>query len=317
MDEATLTALRQRMGDEYLGKRLRSQVEHMVRNPGQGKGGLHYENSPLFVHVTRLALRLSGLMGRGQRNALQFRLTENPVPFRSLPPAFAGLRILHLSDLHLDGWPGLGGRIAQAITGSAFDLCVLTGDFRFFDAGRYAHIEEELCALAPALRCRLGSYAILGNHDFIEMAPIIEGAGIRLLLNEGLALEQNGSRLWLAGLDDAHFYGVHDFERALRGAPADGPRILLAHSPELLAEAARRGFGLYLAGHTHAGQICLPGGFAPLVNARCERKYAAGAWQYGRMCGYTSAGVGSSGVFARFNCPPEITIHTLQPASAV
>jgi len=312
MDEYSLLALRERMGDKHLGRRWRAQVDYVVQIVGQGRGRFHYENISLFIHAVGLALRLAGLYRRGQRNALAFVVRENPVALPDLPTAFDGLRILHLSDLHLDGYPGLGSHIARAVSGLRFDLCVLTGDFRFFDTGQYRHIAAELEALAPALHCRFGVYGVLGNHDFIEMAPLLETTGVRLLLNESVALTTAGEALWLVGLDDAHLYGLYDFERGLRGVPTNGVRILLVHSPELIPEAAMRGFSLYLAGHTHAGQMCLPGRRPLFLNARCPRHYTAGPWRFNRMAGYTSAGVGSSGVFARFFCPPEIVIHVLQ-----
>jgi uncharacterized protein len=312
MDELSLTALRQRMGDEYFGKRLRAQVDRVTQLTGRGVGSFHYENVPWLMKVVGLALRLSGLAERGRRNALQFTVRENVVQFPNLPDLFDGLRILQLSDLHLDGFPGLGARIAHAIANVSFDLCVLTGDFRYFDTGRYQHIAEELTALMPALKCRLGIYGILGNHDFIEMAPLIETAGVQLLLNEAVVFDEKGEQLWLIGLDDAHLYGLHDFDKALQRVPPGSARILLVHSPELIPQAAERGMGLYLTGHTHAGQLCLPGGHPVLLNARCERRFTAGRWQHNGMIGYTSAGVGSSGVFARFFCPPEIAVHILR-----
>ncbi len=148
MDELSFNALRLRMGDDYVGQRLRAQVDRMIT--GHGRGGLHFENVPLFVKVADGLLRLSGLKARGQRNALQFAVRETQVPFPGLPQSFDGLRILHLSDLHLDGYAGLGGRLAQVVAGLRFDVCVLTGDFRFADAGRYQHIAE--VALVPALQ---------------------------------------------------------------------------------------------------------------------------------------------------------------------
>lgn len=316
MDEHSFEELRQRIGDEHLGNRLHAQVDHILSVTGQGLGTFHYENISAFFRLIDFTLRLSGMKKIGQDNALRFLVRENPVEFYRLPPSFIGLRILHLSDLHLDGFPGLGRRIAQAVSGLSFDVCVLTGDFRFSDTGRYLHLAEELNALVAACKCRLGIYGVLGNHDFIEMVPLIEGAGVRLLLNESIALQTNDEKLWLVGLDDAHFYGLHNFDQALRGVPADAPKILLVHSPELIPQAAERGFGLYLAGHTHAGQMCLPGGLPVLLNVRCSRQYIAGAWRFNRMSGYTSAGIGSSGVFARFFCPPEVVIHTLQSTNA-
>ncbi len=312
MDEQTFNALRERLGDDHLGKRLRTQVDHILNVMGRGLGMFHYENIPAFTRFVEFSLRLSGLKKIGERNALQFVIRENPVSFPNLPDDFDGLRILHLSDIHIDGYPGLGGYVAKAISGQTFDLCVVTGDFRIWDTGRYLHIVEELNALVPALQCRFGIYGILGNHDFIEMVPMIESTGIPLLMNENITLEVNGSKLWVVGLDDAHFYGTHDLDKALIDVPADAAKVLLAHSPELIPQAASLGFGLYLTGHTHAGQMCLPGGIPILRNARCASKYIAGRWDFNSMSGYTSAGVGCSGVFARFNCPPEIIIHTLK-----
>ncbi len=312
MDEHSLLALRERIGDEHLGRRMRGQVDRTVQLFGLERGGFHYENLPLFAHAVRLTLRVIGLYRRGRRNALALTVRENVVPMQGLPAPLDGLRILHLSDLHLDGYVGFGSHVAKAVSGLDFDACVLTGDFRFFDTGRYEHITAELEALMPALTCPLGIYGILGNHDFIEMVPMLEAAGVRMLLNEAVALTVGGASLWLVGLDDAHLYGVYDFEKGLRHVSPDGPRILLVHSPELIPEASARGFGLYLAGHTHGGQMCLPGGWPLLTNARCPRRYTAGAWQFNGMAGYTSLGTGSSGVFARFFCPPEIVIHVLK-----
>lgn len=311
MDEYSFEALRERIGDEHLGQRMRAQVDHSVQLMGMGRGRFHLENVPLFIRLVERVLRVTGLVRQGRRNALAFRIRENQIKVQHLPPAFDGLHILHLSDLHVDGYLGFGQLVAQAIAGLAFDLCVLTGDFRFYGVGQYERVTAELAALMPALACRYGVYGVLGNHDFVEMVPTLEDAGIRTLINESVALDAGGTKLWLVGLDDPHFYGLHDFDKALRNVPQDAARILLVHSPELISEASARGFDLYLAGHTHGGQICLPGGWPLLVNARCLRRYVAGAWQLDGVAGYTSVGVGSSGVFARYFCPPEIVVHHL------
>lgn len=315
LDEQALLVLRQRIGDAHFEQRLRAQADHAQWRRGRGR--VHLENFGILIRAVHLALRITGLAAWGRRNALALTVRQNTIALPGLPPAFAGLRILHLSDLHFDGFPDFGQRIARTIAGHSFDLVVITGDYRFSMHGGYAHLASELAALAPALACRLGVFGILGNHDLIEMVPMIERAGVRLLLNESapLAHTARGAAVWLVGLDDAHYFGLHDFDKALRGVPADAFRVLLMHSPELLPEAAAHGFGLYLTGHTHGGQICLPGGFAPYMNIRCHPDLISGAWQYGAMRGYTSAGVGSSGVFARFFCPPEIVIHTLMADS--
>jgi predicted MPP superfamily phosphohydrolase len=315
MDEHDLMRLRERMGDHYLGRRLRAQVTRILFIVGQGRGGFHYENVEFIMRVLRGGLHLTGLDRRGRANALALQVRENTVVIPNLPPAFDGLRIAHLSDLHLDGYAGLGRHIAATLADHPFDLAVLTGDYRFHTTGQDAFATRELHELVPALRQqarRFGVLAILGNHDFIEMVPELESAGARTLLNEAHALQDGNVTLWIVGLDDAHYYGVHDFEMALRDIPASDPRILLIHSPEVIPEASARGFALYLTGHTHGGQVCLPGGIPVLVNAKCARRYIAGVWQHNGMAGYTSRGVGSSGVFARFFCPPEIVIHVLR-----
>jgi predicted MPP superfamily phosphohydrolase len=254
-------------------------------------------------------------MEQGQRNALDLQVRERIVPVPGLPAELDGLRILQLSDLHLDGLPGLGANTARRIAGHAFDLAVLTGDYRYHTTGTYAQVEAELADLIPALSCRFGVYGILGNHDFIEMVPLLQRLGVRMLVNEAVRLGEGDGSLWLVGLDDPHFYGMHDFRRALSGVPADAARLLLVHSPEVIPEAAAHGFRVYLCGHTHAGQICLPNGAPIMVNARCPRRFAAGAWQSDGVAGYTSAGVGGSGVVVRFFCPPEGVIHVLRPAA--
>ena len=114
-------------------------------------------------------------------------------------------------------------------------------------------------------------YAVLGNHDWIETVPPMEAAGIRFLLNEGVRLERGGAALWLAGVDDPHFYEADNLEKAVAGVGRDETVVLLCHTPELFRQAAFGGVDLMLCGHTHGGQLCLPGGRAVLTNARAPR----------------------------------------------
>jgi uncharacterized protein len=126
-------------------------------------------------------------------------------------------------------------------------------------------------------------------------------------------IEHRGHELHLAGIDDAHQYRLHDFKRARRAIPEGAPSILLSHTPEAYWHAAQVGFDLMLSGHTHGGQICLPGGFPLITDANCPRQFAKGAWRFEELVGYTSAGSGSSIVDVRLNCPPEVTLHRLRP----
>jgi len=154
-------------------------------------------------------------------------------------------------------------------------------------------------------------WGTLGNHDSIRMLPALEAMGIRMLVNEWTSLERDGERIVMVGVDDANTYAGADLAQATAGMPRDQFSVLLTHTPEIYREAEAAGFDLLLAGHTHGGQICLPGGWPPLLSAKMPRRYGSGAWRYGRMAGYTTTGVGCSGVDVRFNCQPEVTLHRL------
>jgi hypothetical protein len=151
----------------------------------------------------------------------------------------------------------------------------------------------------------------LGNHDTIRMVPALEEIGIRMLLNESEAIERGGQHIHLVGIDDAHYYRVDNIEKAASNVPAAEFSILLSHTPEIYRQAAHAGFQLMLSGHTHGGQICLPGAIPIILDSVLPRRMGAGAWTYRGMVGYTSVGVGSSILPVRLNCPPEITLHRL------
>jgi len=191
-----------------------------------------------------------------------------------------------------------------------YDLCVLTGDYRGETFGAFQTCLASLFELRKLITG--DAYGILGNHDSILMVPDLENMGIRMLLNEHIAIERGGARIYLAGIDDAHFYRVDNIEKAAAEIPEEAFSILLSHTPEIYRQAAHAGFDLLLSGHTHGGQICLPGGIPIILEAELPRSMAKGAWKYGDMAGYTSAGAGSSVVPVRFNCPPEITLHRLR-----
>jgi hypothetical protein len=130
-----------------------------------------------------------------------------------------------------------------------------------------------------------------------------------------VAIGRGSEALHLAGIDDAHYFRVDNIEKAVQDIPDEDVTILLSHTPEIYRQAAYAGFDLMLCGHTHGGQICLPGGIPLTLDARCPRRIGAGAWSYNGMRGYTSVGTGTSIVNVRLNCPPEVTLHRLRAAS--
>ena len=157
-------------------------------------------------------------------------------------------------------------------------------------------------------------YAVLGNHDTVRLVPGFEDMGISMLLNESVTIERDNTRIHLVGIDDAHYYRMDNIEKATSGVPQDEISILLTHTPEIYRQAAHADFDILLAGHTHGGQICLPGQIPVTLDSRLPRSMGSGPWQYHNLIGYTSVGVGSSVVTVRFNCPPEITLHHLKCA---
>jgi predicted MPP superfamily phosphohydrolase len=203
-------------------------------------------------------------------------------------------------------------RLHRLLPALTFDICVLTGDYRGQTFGPFRDALDGMANLCR--RIERPVYGVLGNHDSIRMLPELEAMGIRMLLNESVALDRGADRIHLAGVDDAHFYRADNLERAA-GERSDGAfSILLSHTPEIYQQAAHAEFDLMLSGHTHGGQICLPGQIPISLDSVLPRRFGAGGWRYHNMLGYTSVGVGCSIVPARFNCPPEITIHHLRAA---
>jgi predicted MPP superfamily phosphohydrolase len=251
-----------------------------------------------------------GLYWRARKNAERILVKRNDVRFAELPPAFDGFTILHISDLHVDMNEVAMQHLIELVGGMQYDLCVLTGDYR----GKTFGPSRKRPRTAAKLRAQLhGSiYGVLGNHDSIQMVPAMEAMGIRMLLNECEAIARGDQLIYLAGIDDAHFYRVDNIEKAALPIPDGAFSIILSHTPEVYRQAAHANFDLMLSGHTHGGQICLPG-FIPIkLEAVLPRRMGAGAWKYHNMTGYTSVGAGSSVLPVRLNCPPEITLHCLR-----
>lgn len=301
--------LGRRVGRLHLWQRRGIQRDHVTQIVGRGRNFFHIENWYSVHALLRLALRSVGLYGRGRRNAAAIRINHNDVLVPRLPPAFHGFRLLHLSDIHLDMEHAISHALAERVREAQYDLCVITGDFRARTYGEYQPVVDAMADLRPHIDCPI--YAVLGNHDFIEMVPDLEALDMRVLLNESVVIEHGGATIHLAGIDDPHYYRADNLEKAADAIPTDAVAILLAHSPEIYRNAAHAGFDLMLCGHTHGGQICLPGGVPLTYNAKCPRALGKGAWRWGALQGYTSVGAGCCVVPVRFNCPPEITVHRL------
>ncbi|HEX6972195.1 MAG TPA: metallophosphoesterase [Limnochordia bacterium] len=233
-------------------------------------------------------------------------------PESGVPPQ---VRIAHLTDLHLRGWGPAEQAAARAISRADPDLVVFTGDY-------IEHLSA-LPLLTPVLKqlCRgRPAYAVLGDNDDAgwlkasELVHRLSAADVEVLRNEARLVRTAGGSIWLVGVDDPHS-GRARLDLALRGVPQrrEGrpPVVLLAHSPEIVADPRATEADLILVGHTHGGQICLPGWGPIVTNSRLGRRYARGRRMLGQSLVYTNRGLGMARIPARFACPPELALFSI------
>ncbi len=259
------------------------------------------------------ALGLPTIGGAGYAVLIEPRrltLENVEVPIAGLRPALDGFIIAQLSDLHRG--PDISAEtIAQAVSltlRQEVDLIVLTGDYVSGTADYVSSCAEALTPLTSAgdvLAC-------MGNHDHWTDVTAIEGT----LVNAGITVLRNGAQviregLWAAAVDDV-WERYADLEKALAGIPPGSTVILLAHEPDYADVAANDGrVQLQLSGHTHGGQLRLPGIGAPVL-PYLGRKYPAGRFRVGEMWLYVNRGVGLIRPAVRLNCRPEVTLLTLR-----
>lgn len=250
----------------------------------------------------------------GGRSKLERTLVQ--IPVEELAEEHRGLRIGHLTDLHIGN--ALEGEALDGLVRDAnaldVDLLVLTGDIFDFDP---AYVEDGARRLG-GLRAPLGVFAVLGNHDtYTGTDRVVEALrthapGIRLLRDEYVALPVAGSPLYLAGIEDPgrgwNSRDLHlDALDELAGRiPRDGPALLLVHRPQAFPQAARLGFPLVLAGHTHGGQLALPTRNGSLNLSRIMTGFTRGLYQMEGSTLYVNRGIGFAGPALRFNCAREL-----------
>jgi predicted MPP superfamily phosphohydrolase len=232
---------------------------------------------------------------------------ERDLTITGLPPGLDGLRLGLLTDLHHSDRASADdvSTAVRMVLDAAPDLVLLGGDYVTQAERRYMNPVAEL--LAPLTSARLGAFAVLGNHDDDrEMPAALEARGVAVLKDARTQIEFNGERVDLAGI---RFWtrAVGDIAKVLRGT--GGTTVLLAHDPRRLAEAASLDVQLVLAGHTHGGQIVIPGFGAPAAR---RFPVLAGFATRENTALFVSRGVGTVYVPVRLNCPPDVAILTLR-----
>jgi uncharacterized protein len=244
----------------------------------------------------------------------RFRRLEVHVP--GLPAELTGLTIVHLSDFHL-GVPSRGSRSVERAVGWAAaqkpDLVLITGDL--LSRPRAEPKLRGLLARVP------GSFAVLGNHDFaLSRDPFSKPAALEhlddtvLLEDDQRTLDIRGHRVQVVGVDPRSYRRGRARPERLADPDAD-LRILLCHFPNVIDKLEPGAFDLVLAGHLHAGQICIPYGFGKLRLAHLRWTYAEGLYRQPGGILHVSPGLGTTFVPFRFFARPEATLLVLQSAA--
>jgi len=246
-----------------------------------------------------------------------FRVVEREARIAGLDPRLDGLRIAHLSDLHIGTLTPLAWGLAwsRAANARSPDLAVVTGDM--VTSGTEYH--EDVAAVVAELRARAGVFVCMGNHDYFgEGEPLISmlrARGVGVLRNEGVVVDHRGARLWLAGIDDT-WTRRDDLAAALRDRPAGAATVLLAHDPVRFDPSAEAGVELVLSGHTHGGQIAVPFFYRALGLANLAHRYRLGFYRRGRSTLYVHPGLGTTGPPLRLGVAPEVTVLVLRAGPA-
>jgi predicted MPP superfamily phosphohydrolase len=275
-----------------------------------GRRKHHWDTLEIMLKVFGVGLKMTGLHGRGVSNAENLFCKEFKIHCPGLPASFDGYTILHITDPHFDALPAFEERIIELVSCARPDLCAFTGDYRKSIHGNFRQILPAMKKLTSAIQAKDGIVATLGNHDTVLMVNEFEKMGVRMLANESVSIMRGNEQLHITGIDDVHYYYTPMAMEAFDTAPA-GFKIALVHSPELYDLAAEHGYDLYLAGHTHGGQITLPDQKPILKHLHNGKHLATGWWRHKSMQGYTSNGAGVSGLPVRFNTRGEVTLISL------
>jgi hypothetical protein len=288
--------------------------------------GLFWQLSRVNLLNRRDFLKIAGLAVGGGLVAATSYLALNdesqdpvidrvPLPIKNLQPALEGFTILQITDLHLYPLtqPELIEKAVVMANKLEPDLVVLTGDYVWQELTAI----DELAPILSGLNAKYGVFSTLGNHDYWLNAEVItaamESAGLPMLINQGLSIQHGQGSIYIAGLDDG-WSGTPDLGATLDGAASNESVVLLCHEPDLADRYSLDGrIDVQLSGHSHGGQIRLPG-IGALILPYLGRKYDIGLYKINDMLLYTNRGIGVISEPVRLNCPPEIAQFILHAA---
>lgn len=245
---------------------------------------------------------------------------EKTIAMAAWPISLNGLRIAALADVHA-GSPFIDADklrlIVERTNATRPDVIVLLGDYMVHESWHSNQIApEEIAATLQNLRAPLGVYAVLGNHDWWHdpnrVRRALESHGIKVVDNDVVRLEKNGTAFWIVGIADAWSLS-DDIAGTAKRIPNGEPAIAITHNPDILPRFPPA-FLLTLAGHTHGGQVNLPFLGRRIVPSMFGQRYAAGYVQEEGKHMFVTTGIGTSVFPVRFRVPPEIAVLTLTAA---
>jgi predicted MPP superfamily phosphohydrolase len=270
--------------------------------------------------IAAAGVAVTGAWGLSESNHPQ--VTRLEIPLARLPRAFDGFTIAQLSDFHYEHRFSVTPirTAVEIVNGLHPDVLVLTGDFVTVpvlvegNVRRFAEAAEPCARILQGLKAPMGRFAILGNHDAgsdpARVTRALRDHGLPVLMNRSVPLQRGKDRIWLAGIDDV-LEGRPDIALALQNIPSAEATILLAHEPDFADEVSVTPVDLQLSGHSHGGQVWIPGIGAPWLPP-LGRRYPRGLYQIRNLTLYTNFGLGTIRAPVRINCPPEITLITLR-----
>ena len=244
-----------------------------------------------------------------------FDLVNVNAEIKDLPFVFHNYRIVNLTDIHLGQWisPEYLEGVVDYVNDLNPDMITLTGDYVSYILEGY---EDALLDSFKRLKAKDGKFAVLGNHDHWtgpeKIREILKKSDIIELSNDVYTIERDGEKLNISGIDSCTV-GADDLNKVLDKLPEDGASILLVHEPDFAKISAKtKKFDLQMSGHSHGGQLVIPGVKTTPFRCSYSVKYPVGLYKVDDMIQYTSKGLGTNSFRIRINCKPEVTIITLK-----
>ncbi len=263
------------------------------------------------------------LVGYAFSETYRLEVKEYTYASPDVPPAFDGARIVLLTDIHRSFFFSQKriGRLVDRVNVMVPDLVVLGGDYVYGDKAYEQSALDEL----GRLKAPLGTFAVLGNHDYAHPAgggndpgpalKAIAGASITLLDNSGAWIEKSGQRFRLAGVSDLQ-QGHPRTEPGVEGTTSDDLVVLVSHEPDFAEKLQPGWVDLMLSGHTHGGQLTFFGLWAPVVGSEYGQKYRTGMVTSATTTVIVSNGIGTILPPLRFFARPQIVVITLKKAGS-